>query len=314
MSELILHHYDYSPFSEKIRLILGLKRLAWRSVTVPPVMPKPDLVPLTGGYRLTPVLQIGADVYCDTRLIAAEIDRRHPAPPLWSAGSEGFARAIEAWAERDLFWPIARYVSARNAQNLDAAFHADRAALRGKPPPHPEAIKQAAERSLAAIRIEVPRVADMLSDGRRFLLGEAPGLADFAVYHGLWFLTALPVDCSAAILRDRRIADWMARIAAIGHGRATPLDAKAALAIAAEARPASLAPSECDDTAPPIASRVAVRPEDATTAAVEGQLVALGRNTLALRIENPAVGAVVVHFPRLGYALKPIAGRPGARS
>lgn len=48
MSELILHHYPTSPFAEKARLLLGFKQLSWRSVMIPPVMPKPDLVALTG--------------------------------------------------------------------------------------------------------------------------------------------------------------------------------------------------------------------------------------------------------------------------
>jgi hypothetical protein len=68
MSELILHHYPTSPFAEKARLLLGFKGLSWRSVHISPVMPKPDLTALTGGYRKTPVLQIGADIYCDTSL------------------------------------------------------------------------------------------------------------------------------------------------------------------------------------------------------------------------------------------------------
>ena len=83
MIELILHHYDTSPFSEKVRMMLGYKRLKWRSVTIPIVAPKPDLVALTGGYRRTPVLQIGADIYCDTALIARTLDRLHPAPTLY---------------------------------------------------------------------------------------------------------------------------------------------------------------------------------------------------------------------------------------
>jgi hypothetical protein len=81
MEELILHHYDFSPFSQKIRLIFGIKDLSWRSVTIPSILPKPDLVALTGGYRHMPVMQIGADVYCDTRLIADELDRRFPDRP-----------------------------------------------------------------------------------------------------------------------------------------------------------------------------------------------------------------------------------------
>ena len=63
MTELVLHHYPFSPYAEKIRAMLGYKGIAWKSVQIPPVMPKPDVVALTGGYRKTPILQIGADIY-----------------------------------------------------------------------------------------------------------------------------------------------------------------------------------------------------------------------------------------------------------
>ena len=61
MSDMILHHYAASPFSEKVRVAFGIKGLVWKSVIIPRILPKPDLMPLTGGYRKTPVLQIGAD-------------------------------------------------------------------------------------------------------------------------------------------------------------------------------------------------------------------------------------------------------------
>jgi len=73
----ILHHYDFSNFSEKVRLMLGLKGIAWDSVEIPSHLPKPDYLPLTGGYRRTPSLQIGADVYCDTHLIAEVIEAHY---------------------------------------------------------------------------------------------------------------------------------------------------------------------------------------------------------------------------------------------
>ena len=82
MADIILHHYAASPFAEKVRIALGLKQAAWKSVDIPNVMPKPDLMPLTGGYRKTPVMQIGADIYCDTQLIMLELDKRLPAPGL----------------------------------------------------------------------------------------------------------------------------------------------------------------------------------------------------------------------------------------
>jgi len=144
MEELILHYYDFSPFSEKIRLIFGIKNLSWRSVTIPSILPKPNLVALTGGYRHTPVMQIGADIYCDTRLIADELDRRFPERHLLHAQSRGLALAVEAWAERDLFRPIARYVSGTNAEAVDPGLHVDRAAMRGKRTPTNERLKAVA--------------------------------------------------------------------------------------------------------------------------------------------------------------------------
>ena len=51
MTDLILHHYEASPYSEKIRTLMGIEGLSWSSVIVPPIAPKADLLTLTGGYR-----------------------------------------------------------------------------------------------------------------------------------------------------------------------------------------------------------------------------------------------------------------------
>ena len=98
MTDIILHHYETSPYSEKVRLGLGLKGLAWESVEIPVIMPKPDLTALTGGYRKTPVLQIGADIYCDSQLIMRELERLHPSPSFYPAG-HGAADALAWWAD-----------------------------------------------------------------------------------------------------------------------------------------------------------------------------------------------------------------------
>lgn len=303
MSELILHHYDWSPFSEKIRLILGLKGLAWRSVIIPAFMPKPDLVALTGGYRHTPVLQIGADVFCDTRLIATELERRHPTPPLWPDAGDGLARAVEAWAERDLFWPIARYVTGRNAEFVDPRFHADRAALRGKPSPSPATLVKTANRSLPALRVEIPRVESMLTDGRAFLLGPAPGLADVSVYHALWFLTVFPISCAEETACYPHVREWMARVAALGYGVSKEMNSQEALQVAREATPEPLPEPRADPTDPPVGAWVAIRPEEYTTARVVGEFVYADRERVALRRADENTGEVVVHLPRIGYVV-----------
>ena len=125
MSDIILHHYPTSPFAEKIRCVLGFKQLAWKSVIIPAIMPKPDVVALTGGYRKTPILQIGSDVYCDTALICDVLEHLQPTPTLYPAAHKGMARVLAQWADTTLFWAAMGY----NLQPKGAA-----AMFEGAPP------------------------------------------------------------------------------------------------------------------------------------------------------------------------------------
>src|SRR5580698_9094615 len=126
MSEMILHHYTLSPYAEKVRLALGLKRIDWLGVKTPFMMPKPDLTPLTGGYRRAPVLQIGADVYCDTSLILRELERRKPLPTLWPRDTEGLAHAMSWWIEKATFMPAVNLASSMALAKMPQAFIEDR--------------------------------------------------------------------------------------------------------------------------------------------------------------------------------------------
>jgi len=130
---VVLHHYWGSNYAEKARLMLGLKGLEWESVIIPDVMPKPDLVALTGGYSKTPVLQIGADVYCDTKRIADELEARWPTPTLFPGGRRGFADIVQYWADGAMTLAGGRYLIGRSHENWRPEFHADRAKLWGVP-------------------------------------------------------------------------------------------------------------------------------------------------------------------------------------
>lgn len=306
MSELVLHNYDFSSFSEKIRLVLGLKNLPWRSVTISSVLPKPDLVALTGGYRHTPVLQIGADVFCDTRLIARELDRRFPNPPLFDTRVSGLALAIEAWAERDFFWPLARYVSGTNADRLAPELHVDRAAMRGKRTPSIARLRAVAESSFSLVEAQMPRIENMLESGRPYLLSDAPLLVDFAVYHGLWFLTAMPIDCSAILDTFPRTRAWMKRIGSLGHGSSAEMSAHEALRVAKQASPEPARPSHAATFDPPLGARIAIRADDYTTDDTVGELVFADLDEVAIHRADPLLGDVVVHFPRIGYSMRQI--------
>ena len=307
MHELILHHYDFSNYSEKVRLALGFKDFAWRSVTIPPVAPKPDLTPLTGGYRRTPVLQVGADVYCDTRLILRELERRQPEPTLYPEGCAAIANAIAFWAETQLFRPLSLYVSGTNLDVLPPDLQADRSRMRGLPIPDAETVRRAARRSAPAVRVQVALVAEMLADGRDWIVGPAASMADFAVYHALWFVAARTERLAHELAPYPRIGAWMTRMRAFGHGHSAPLSPKEALRIAAEAEPAPLRSSQPFAEDPPLGSLVRIRADDYARDPIDGELVLIDTEEIALRRHDPQAGTVVVHFPRLGYDLRAVA-------
>jgi glutathione S-transferase len=296
---MILHHYDTSPFSEKIRLIFGRKGLAWRSALQPNIMPKPELVPLTGGYRRIPVLQIGADVYCDSQRIVRELERLHPSPTLYPGGSEGVCHALNLWADRMLFQAAVPVVFGKIGDAVPKEFIEDRRKLMGGG--DFAAYIEAAPLFAEQLRAQASLLEAQLGDGRAFLLGAEPGLADFAAYHPVWFLRAIP-PAAAALAEFPAVGKWAERVAAIGHGKRSEIAPAEALAIAKAARPlpaTGVARGEPNGLA--AGERVNVVPDDYGFDPVGGELVAADVHEIAVRRTSPETGEVVVHFPRAGF-------------
>ena len=302
---MILHHYDFSNYAEKARLALGFKRLAWRSVIIPSVAPKADLTSLTGGYRRTPVLQIGADIYCDTALIVRELERRVPEPTLFPPHLQALADAIAYWAENRLFRPMSLYVSGNNMDVLPPTLQADRARMRGLPEPDAATMARAAARSATHVRPQIAAVESMLADGRAWIAGDAPTVADLAVYHALWFITARTDRLAHELAPYGRIRDWMVKVRAFGHGTLTPITAQDAIAEARAAEPEAARPSTPQPEDPKPGDRVRLRADDYGKDPVEGELVFIDEREIAIRRIDPVAGEMVVHFPRLGYDLRP---------
>ncbi|QNP60005.1 glutathione S-transferase family protein [Paenacidovorax monticola] len=304
---LILHQYAASPFSEKVRLMLGYKQLAWRAVTVPAVPPKPDVLALTGGYRRTPFLQIGADIYCDSALISDVLEHLQPEPVLYPPHLKGVARVFAQWADSTLFWAAMAYnLQPRGAQVLFAglpeglgqAFAEDRREMRAGMVQHrqPEATQ--------AYRSYLRRISNMVEE-HSFLFGAEPCVADFAAYHGLWF-TRHCVPVLADIFQPTpAVLEWMDRMAALGHGQVEPLAAADAITVAAKAEPLPLAPEAFqDEHGIPLGSPVTVAADSFGTEPTAGTLVAATRTRYTLARTDPRAGTVHVHFPRIGYILR----------
>ena len=308
MSDLILHHYPSSPFAEKIRLVLGYKNLAWKSVVIPQIMPKPDVQALTGGYRKTPILQIGADIYCDTSLICDVLEHLAPTPSLYPEPGKGLARTLAQWADSTLFWAAMAYnlgpkgaadMFGNTPPEVAKAFGEDRRAMSGS-----MARLRPAD-AAAAYKSYLRRLSDMLDD-QPFLLGAVPTVADFACYHPLWFTRTRTPSVAGILDLTPAVVDWMARMAAIGHGTMEKFNAADAIAVAAASTPHTLLTDSTfqDDHGIALGSLVTVAAESFGPEATEGELVAATRTHYTLRRIDERAGTVHVHFPRIGYVLK----------
>jgi glutathione S-transferase len=304
MKDIILHHYPTSPFAEKIRLALGLKQLAWRSVIIPMVMPKPDLMPLTGGYRKTPVMQIGADIYCDTQCIVRELERRHPQPSVYRGTDRGTANAFAFWSERHMFQPAVAIAFGNRGNDLPAGFMEDRSKMAGREVTI-ERMKAIAPMMLDQLRAQLDWYEAMLSDGRPFLFGEHATLADFAAYHPCWFMRRNSETSAAPLAEFEGVAAWMERVRAIGHGTRTDLSPQEALAIAKAAQPqTSPRQDDLDPSGRKVGDIVEVAPDDTGRDPVRGELVSSSREEIVIRRVDDQVGEVHVHFPRAGFVVR----------
>jgi glutathione S-transferase len=306
---LILHHYPMSPFSEKVRAVLGFKQLAWQSVIIPAIMPKPDLLALTGGYRKTPVLQIGADIYCDTTLICDVLERLAPTPSLYPDGvNSALASIVAQWADSALFWAAMSYnlqkpgmdelFSGLPAQVVKD-FAADRSAMAtGLARPRPRD-------ATVAYRVYLQRLESMLQ-GSAFLLGQAPCLADFAAYHPLWFTRNLVPGMASILNTVPVVLDWMARMEAFGHGAMSHSSASESIAVSLDSvRASGQNDSEFqDDHGIPLGSLVSISAESFGSEPTVGVLVEATHDHYTLCREDARAGIVRVHFPRVGYALR----------
>lgn len=299
--DYVLHHYDTSPFSEKVRMFFGLKGLDWRSVIQPNMMPKPDLLPLTGGYRRAPVMQIGADIFCDTQVILAEIERRAPG----HAGAMGWA--VNLWADRLFFAPSVAVIFGEIGDSVPKEFIADREKLSGRPFDI-AAMRAMAKPMMAQWRAQAAWI-DAALEGRDYLEGGAPMLADVAAYMNLWFTRgAVPATAERMLKGLKRLPPWMERMHAIGHGVRKEMSPGDALELARTSQPGDFTTHDADDALGLEPGQpVAVMPDDYGRDPVVGALVAATRERIVIARNTDELGLLHVHFPRAGYLAFPAA-------
>ncbi len=310
MSEIILHHYPQSPVSEKVRVGLGIKGLSWRSVEIPRLPPKPDLMPLTGGYRRTPVLQIDADIFCDSQCILRELERRVPEPTFFPDDDPGFGWGLSRWIDGDVFNLTVKLVLGAAADDLPEAFAKDRGRLYLGPDWDLAKVAADLPHIVAQLRAHFGWMDQRLVAGRAFMAGESPGLADALVYYLVWFVRGRWDRGPEFLSEFPALGAWEDRVKAIGHGASEPMSAGQALEIAAAAEPVTpeqADPGDPQDLAPGVA--VSVAPDgDGGDPDVTGTVRFVDRESVAILRDDPRVGSICIHFPRVGYRVAIIPG------
>jgi glutathione S-transferase len=305
----ILHHYALSPYSQKLRSLLGYKGAAWRSAVVPMVPPRPELTAMTGGIRRIPVLQIGADLICDSNLAVRMIEQLFPQPAL---ALSPFDHAVSRlWEPRQMTYlgPLrfrnrADIASGFSSEAELNAFRADRAPFMA---PATDISKGAefAPSALAHVRLQTQWLEDTLSDGRTFLAGSAPSHADFSGFHGFWWLK--PASARADLFNDLpRLWSWVDRMEALqAQAESTPISQAEAAEHARSAEPALASPNAPLPMDPKPGARVSIVSDDYGKDPVQGDLVSIGPDHMTIRRESAEAGTLHVHFPRWGYRIVP---------
>ena len=307
MTDLILHQYAASPFSEKVRCLLGYKQQSYRTVEIPVIMPKPDLMALTGGYRKTPVLQVGANIYCDTALICRLIDRLYPVNSVYPTAQMATLGAAAHWTDTFLFKisvAVAFQPKALAGSDLfndpasAEAFLADRADF------SKGSTELGIDLSVAEPHwlMHMGRLDNQLATAN-FLGGDAPNILDFSTYHCCWFVYK-NVVLQSDLESFPALAQWMARMAAFGHGNATAMTGEAAIEVARSSG-INVAQNVIHSGLSQ-GDEVAVMPIDYGFQPTQGELLHASLEELVVKRVDERVGEVAVHFPRLGFQVNKV--------
>ncbi len=100
---LELYQFELSHFSEKVRLVLDYKGLAYRKIEVVPGVGQFDLFRISG-QRQVPVLKDGNKVITDSTAIALYLDKTYPDRPIIPTDPQKKATCLllEQWADNSI--------------------------------------------------------------------------------------------------------------------------------------------------------------------------------------------------------------------
>ena len=301
----IFHHYPQSPIAEKIRITFGIMGMEWQSVQIPRIPPKPLLMPLTGGYRRTPVLQLGADIFCDSQTIAWQLGLQNSNAPAYQLSNKSLELILGSFGEAILFSLSVRVVLTTSMGKAPEEFIKDRGSLYFEPGWTVEEMKN----SLPSILLQLQAAFDLINhhllENGPFMNGDKPSYSDAVVQHCVWFLCGRWEGGIDFIKPFDAVCKQREAIASLGHGLSHDISAEQALETATKNVPKAPIGINCKFTGGLRQGQwVKIRPNGRTSDPdVIGALRYLDETVIIIDYDHEETGQVAIHFPVLGYQI-----------
>ncbi|OAP64723.1 hypothetical protein AYL99_00695 [Fonsecaea erecta] len=325
---IILFTYDISVFGRKMDWYFALSGLKYFHCIVLNRLPRPVLEQLGVHYRRIPILAIGRDIYCDTRIIIDKLEELFPAARISpnSPFEKGLAHLFENWLiDGGPFWRTAGLIPPTAEVMHDPAWLKDRSSMSGRSFDMDTLMHNRPE-ALAHARMYFHLMEhELLADGRRYLLDTPePTLADI---HGIWtfdwtlqprmhMLEYLEKDVISEQLFPRTFAyvdRFRKAIARKQEQHGMPEELSDADTIQKILASDFFEPEGTVDPADPLRLKkgqmVEIFPvESGFTHHDKGELVSIGVKEVVIA-SKPTVGEgrLRLHFPRVNFRIQPVA-------
>tara|TARA_R110002003_G_scaffold122_9_gene11090 strand:- start:14620 stop:16344 length:1725 start_codon:yes stop_codon:yes gene_type:complete len=320
----ILFHYPPSIFSHRVLWYLWLRGISYDECIQPPVMPRPDLASIGVGYRKIPIMAIGKDVYCDSRLIISKLEALYPDSNLTprTSAEVGVQKLFENYTiDGGVFANAVKLMPYWTDTGLlqNKAFLDDRQKLMGGRRMTKETMDAGRPEGLQQMRQAFDLFEKtFLADGRDWILGsKEPTLADIdAVWPFEWMIVdrymkdCLPESHISEKIYPRTFA-WVRRFMSLVEEKKGARAKPTSLDGAAMANQISNATSPMDDIGfinddpldVKLGNEVQVFPSDyGHMGKTAGELVGLSTTEVVIRNAK----GLNVHFPRWNFTIRSV--------
>ena len=221
-----LYQYELSPFCDKVRRVLNLKGIAYRTQDISILDTLRGRLKKLSPTAKVPVLVIDGETLSDSTDIIHWLETRYPEPRLIPANpkEQALVHFLEDWADESLYFHEMhlRFTLPHNARRwvAEVAVHDNLIIQNIAKVAMPITMRKTTEaqgtgrKPLAVLLHDLDRHLQMLEqwlDGREWLVSDRLTLADLAVYAQL-FCIAGALEGQDLLYRHSGVQAWMARV------------------------------------------------------------------------------------------------------